>query len=360
MMAPAFSSKGEDGSSRLAASLFCEADCGPRSFKKSRLSRARLRSRSWVSKTVEAAQALGKIGEALGLRQRFGLFRRRSRRLHARKPHARIGEHRLQGRFLAKRPPPFQLLPVAFPGKLSRLVLGFWRRDGLLGKRRHGRSRRLFFSRNEARVGRILQENGRSLGLLLLLGLAGSLGEPCIIAVSHGGKEHGQKHARNQKGHAVQTPDMGRRGQFVRGVFGRLAHGNASRKERPEARTMAPPASRARSEAAVPPSIVTVSKRARLERHDSKADPVCGARIVLDPIALGLKDADEFFPDGLPGLVRWALEAKDLLAGRQAKADDARDGVGGGSHILRRHRHGRWKRGEGRAGCEQQRDGKRD
>ena len=99
---------------------------------------------------------------------------------------------------------------------------------------------------------------------------------------------------------------------------------------------------------------------ARLERHDSKADPVCGARIVLDPIALGLKDADEFFPDGLPGLVRRALNAKDLLAGRQAKADDARDGVGGGSDVLRRHGHGRWKRGEGRAGCEQQRDQERD
>ena len=277
MMAPAFSSKGEDGSSRLAASLFCEADCGPRSLQEVALVAGAIEIAVLGLETIEAAQALGKIGEALGLRQRFGLFRRRAAGFTTCKSSIRIGEHRLQGCFLAKRPPPFQLLPVAFPGELSRLVLRFWRRHGLLGKRSHGRARSLFFSRNEARVGRVLQENGRGLGLLLFLGLAGSLGEPCIIAVSHGGKEHGQKHARDEKGHAVQTPDMGRRRQFVRGVFGRLAHGNASRKERPEARTMAPPASRARSVAAVPPSIVTVSKAPALSGMTAK--PIrCAAR----------------------------------------------------------------------------------
>ena len=193
MMAPAFSSKGEDGSSRLAASLFCEADCGPRSLQEVALVAGAIEIAVLGLKTVEAAQALGKIGEALGLREQV-------RTLSMAKPPALdlqtgicVGEHRLQGCFLAKRPPPLQFLPVAFPGELPRLVLGFWRRDGLLGKRRHGRSRGLFFSRDEARVGRVLQENGRSLGLLLLLGLAGGLGEPCIIAVSHGGKEHGQR-----------------------------------------------------------------------------------------------------------------------------------------------------------------------
>ena len=129
MMAPAFSSKGEDGSSRLAASLFCDADCGPRSLQEVALVAGAIEIAVLGLETIEAAQALGKIGEALGLRDRFGLFRWRSRRLHdLRIPCIRIGEHGLQGCFLAKRPPPFQFLPVAFPGKLPRLVLGFWRR----------------------------------------------------------------------------------------------------------------------------------------------------------------------------------------------------------------------------------------
>ena len=175
---------------------------------------------------------------------------------------------------------------------------------------------------DEARVGRILQENGRSLGLLRLLGLGPGLGEPCIIAVSHGGKEHGQEQARDEKRDAVQAPDMGRRGQFVRGVFGRLPwqrlpEGEAGGQDHGAGRITGNERGRR--------SAIDRDREqgARLERHDSKADPVCGARIVLDPIALGLKDADEFFPDGLPGLVRWALDAKDVLAGRYAKADDA-------------------------------------
>ena len=94
--------------------------------------------------TIQAAQTLGKIGEALGLRDRFGLFRWRSRRLWTCEAGIRVGEHGLQGCFLAKRPPPLQFLPVAFPGELPRLVLGFWRRDGLLGERRHGRARGSF------------------------------------------------------------------------------------------------------------------------------------------------------------------------------------------------------------------------
>jgi len=36
MIVPAFSLNGEDGCSRLDASLFWDADCGPRSLKKSR------------------------------------------------------------------------------------------------------------------------------------------------------------------------------------------------------------------------------------------------------------------------------------------------------------------------------------
>ena len=180
-----------------------------------------------------------------------------------------------------------------------------------------------------------------------------------MIAVSHGGKEHGQKHARNKRGT-----------RFKRRTWGA---GVSSFGESSGAWLMAMPPGRRSRRRGHGAAGIAGKKRgrrsaidrdreqgARLERHDNKADPVCGARIVLDPIALGLKDADEFFPDGPPSLVRWAFKAKDLLAGRQAETDDARGGVGGRRHVLRRHCHGRWKRGEGRAGCEQQRDGKRD